>query len=233
MTKRLVLLPGLDGTGKLFAGFLAALPNTLTGFAVAYPSTQFLSYLELVPLVKAAVPKTEPFVLLAESFSTPLALQFAASNPPNLTGVIICNGFVSKPLANWSAMARMAIRPWLFRLSAPRCILEYFLVGSESPPALIRELRQILRSVNPEVLSSRVSEALDCDASHALARIAVPLMYMQAVQDKLLADSCVDEMKQIKTDMVIVQVAGPHMLLQREPQKVANIVSKFVREMES
>lgn len=38
-------------------------------------------------------------------------------------------------------------------------------------------------------------------------------------------------MKLIKPDMLIAQVAGPHLLLQREPQKVADIVSAFIREL--
>ncbi|MCL4524868.1 MAG: alpha/beta hydrolase [Acidobacteria bacterium] len=231
MTKHLVLLPGLDGTGQLFAGFLAALPDTLTATAVAYPASKFLSYVELRPIVSAAVPRAEPFVLLAESFSTPLALEYAASNPPNLAAVIISTGFVFKPIGGWSQLAKAIARPWFFRLRAPPCILEYFLVGRDAPPALIQKLRQVLRLVSPEVLSGRVCEALNCDARNALARTTVPLMYVQAAQDRVLAESCVTEMKRIKPDILFAQVDGPHLLLQREPQKVANIISTFVQEM--
>jgi pimeloyl-[acyl-carrier protein] methyl ester esterase len=116
-------------------------------------------------------------------------------------------------------------------LNVPRCILEYFLVGREAPRSLIQALRQVLHSVSPEVLSGRVREALNCDARNALARITVPVMYVQAMQDKLLADSCVGEMKRIKPDILISQVAGPHLLLQREPQKAASAVSLFVQNL--
>src|SRR6267143_1403773 len=232
MTKHEVL-PGLDGTGQLFAAFLASLPNTFTATVVAYPADKILSYLELRPFVSAAVPKAEPFVLLAESFSAPLAVEFAASNPPNLAGLVICAGFVFKPIADWSQLAMAALRPWLFRLSAPRWILEYFLVGRDAPRSLILELRQVLRSVSPDVLSGRVCEALNCDARNALARTKVSLLYVQATQDKLLADSCVNEMKRIKPEMLIAQLAGPHLLLQREPQKVASIVSTYPQEVGS
>lgn len=71
-------------------------------------------------------------------------------------------------------------------------------------------------------------EALNCDARDALGRTTVPLLYLQGMQDKLLSDWCVSEMKRIKPNMMITQVAGPHLLLQREPQKVANIVSTFI-----
>jgi pimeloyl-ACP methyl ester carboxylesterase len=230
MAKHLVLLPGLDGTGQLFADFLAALPKIFTATVVAYPPVEFLSYDGLGPFVSSAIPKAEQFVLLAESFSTPLALNYAASNPPNLAAVVVCAGFVFKPIA-WPKLAKAIARPWFFRLRAPDSILEYFLVGRDAPRVLIQELRQILRSVSPEVLSARVREALNCDARNALARITVPLLYIQPMQDKLLAQSCVDEMKRIKPDLSIAHVIGPHLVLQREPQKAADIVSTFIREL--
>ena len=66
---------------------------------------------------------------------------------------------------------------------------------------------------------------MNSDARRALAQITVPLLYVDATEDHLLADSCLEEMKLIKSDMLVAQVAGPHLLLQREPQKVAHIVS--------
>src|SRR5260370_21006413 len=142
MTKRLVLLSGLDGTGQLFGVFLTAVPDTFAATTVSYPADKVLSYSELRPFVNAAVPKVEPFVLLAESFSTPLALEFAASNPPNLTAVVICAALVFKPLANWPQLPRAVAQPWTFRLRVPRASLEYFRVGRNPPRAAIHELRQ-------------------------------------------------------------------------------------------
>jgi pimeloyl-[acyl-carrier protein] methyl ester esterase len=229
MLKRIALLQGLDGTGQLFAAFIAALPKTTTATAVTYPSNKLLPYSESLSLVKPAIPEFDSFVLLAESFSAPLALEVAASNPSNLAALVICNGFVSKPLAGWSSIAKAIAQPWLFSLNAPRYILEYFLIGREAPRVLIHDVRQVLRSVSPGVLSNRVSEALNCDARGALAKVTVPVLYVKATLDNLLAHSCVDEMKRVKPDILIKSVVGPHLLLQREPQEVANIVSAFTR----
>lgn len=228
MLKRIVLLPGLDGAGQLFAAFLAALPKTITATAVSYPANRLLPYSGLLPFVESAIPEFERFVLLAESFSAPLAVKFAASNPPNLAALVICAGFVFKPLAAWSPLAKAVAQPWLFRLNAPRHILEYFLIGRGAPRSLIQEVRQVLRLVTPEVLSNRVCEALNCDARNALAQTTVPVLYVEATQDNLLVDSCVGEMKRIKPNILIKRVVGPHLLLQREPQKVVNIVSAFM-----
>jgi pimeloyl-ACP methyl ester carboxylesterase len=229
--KQLVLLPGLDGTGQLFTDFLAALPNTFTTTIVTYPTEKFLTNTELLPFVSAAVPKVGPFVLLAESFSTPIALGYAATNPPNLAGVVICAGFVFKPIAGWSWIVKSVAKFWFFRLRPPRRILEYFLIGANAPPTLIQQLRQALQIVSPTVLSRRVCEVLDCDARNDLARTTVPIMHVWAVHDRLLAKSCRSEILRIRPDVISAVVQGPHLILQREPRKVANLVTTFVEQL--
>jgi pimeloyl-[acyl-carrier protein] methyl ester esterase len=227
-TKHLVLLPGLDGTGKLFADFLAALPNSFTATVVAYPMDEFLSYAQLRQHIAASVPNAQPFVLLAESFSTPIAVEYAASIPPNLTALIISTGFVFNPIGHWSRWAKAIAQPRFFKLRVPRLILEHVLIGRGAPPALIHKLRQVLQLVSPAVLSGRVREALNCDARNDLARIILPVLYVQAMRDRVLSKSCVREVKRIRPDISFALVDGPHMILQREPQALAEIISKFV-----
>jgi hypothetical protein len=67
----MVLLSGLDGTGDLFVDFIAALPESWTATTVTFPTDRFLTYTDLRPLVGAAVPQSERFVLVAESYSAP------------------------------------------------------------------------------------------------------------------------------------------------------------------
>jgi pimeloyl-ACP methyl ester carboxylesterase len=170
-------------------------------------------------------------VLLAESFSTPIAFAYAATNPPNLAAVVICAGFVFKPIAGWSRLVKVVAKPWLFRLRPPRCILEYFLIGENAPPALIQKLLQALQLVSPTILSGRMCEVLDCDARNDLARTTVPIMYVQAAHDRVIAESCRTEILRIRPNMISAEVHGPHLLLQREPQKVANLVTTFVEQV--
>ena len=231
MTKHLVLLPGLDGTGQLFSDFVAVLPNTVSASIVTYPTEEFLRYADLRPFISAAIPECESFVMLAESFSSPLAMEFTASKPPNLVALIICAGFVSRPLGGWSPLAKALAWPWLFKVNTPCFILEYFAMGQNASPALIQKFRRVVGSISPEVMSSRTREAMDSDARSAVAQITVPLLYVHGTEDHLLADSCLKEMERIKPEMSIARVAGPHLLLQREPQKAADIVSGFIRKL--
>jgi pimeloyl-ACP methyl ester carboxylesterase len=77
----LILLPGLDGTGLLFQPLVAALPEMIKSIVVGYPGDQPLNYEQLLPQVMDALPRSDPFIILGESFSGPLAMMAAAKRP--------------------------------------------------------------------------------------------------------------------------------------------------------
>jgi pimeloyl-[acyl-carrier protein] methyl ester esterase len=227
----LVLVPGMDGTGRLFAGLLSELPPALGVKIVEYPTRNFLSYQQLVPVVKEAFPKSGPFVLIAESFSTPLAAKLAAERPPNLVGLIMCAGFIASPVGRWSVLVRALAQPWLFVISPPRWVLEYFLVGSRCPDALHGALREALRIVNPAVLAQRLRATLECDGRDDLARTEVPMLYIQAENDRLVRPERFSEIQRIRPNIVLAKVPGPHLILQREPKKSAAAIVRFIRTL--
>ncbi len=229
--KHLVLLPGLDGTGELFADFIAALPESWTATTVAYPTDRFLSYTDLRPFVSAAVPQSKRFVLVAESFSAPLAVWYAATNPPSLLAVVMCAGFVGSPVPGWSGIVKALAKPWLFRLKPPRTVLEYLLLGQNAPPDLLQKLHHALHRVSPDVLSGRVQEVLDCDARDDLRRTTVPLLYLEATHDRLLSSYCKKEVSHLRPDTLFRSVPAPHLLLQREPKKAATIMMAFISSL--
>jgi pimeloyl-[acyl-carrier protein] methyl ester esterase len=120
----------------------------------------------------------EPFVLLAESFSSPLAFRYASMPPPNLRGLIISAGFVANPFPKWSEPLRLITKPWFFKMKPPRFLMEHFLLGEKAPFALIEKVRGALQNVHPDVMSARVLEVLKCDARSDLARTNIPLLYL-------------------------------------------------------
>jgi pimeloyl-[acyl-carrier protein] methyl ester esterase len=160
---KLVLLPGMDGTGDLFEDFVAALPIPLETETVRYPAGECLSYGELEPLVRAAIPVSEPFLLVAESFSTPLAIWCAASCPPNLKGLVLCAGFATCPVRGWRRRVCSLLTPILFRIKFSETAARQFLVGKDAPDTLVAAVRAAVSSVQPKALSSRLSEVLGCD----------------------------------------------------------------------
>ena len=226
--KTLVLLPGLDGTGNLFAKFVSALRPSLEARIVRYPTDRPLSYADLFSLVVKAIPQSQPFVLLAESFSTPLAVRLAATNPASLKGLVICAGFIKNPLRGWLRYMTRFVQPLLFRIPPPRFVLERFLIGAQAPSELRDEVRRTLRSVSPEVIAFRVRAVMACDATREFALIRVPVLYLQAGQDRLVNKSSFQEIREVKPDAILAVIAAPHFVLRREPNSAADAIAQFV-----
>src|SRR5512138_2251270 len=103
---RLVLLPGLDGTGDLFAPFIDALDGYPTQ-VVAYPADRAMNYAAHEAHARAQLPRDEDCILLAESFSGPVGIAIAASPPPGLKGLILCASFAVNPLPVFGPLSRL------------------------------------------------------------------------------------------------------------------------------
>ena len=96
--KKLVLLPGMDGSGELFRGLEAVLPEGLETETLWYPADRYMNYGELAGTLRGAIPVDEPFVLVAESYGAPLAVLIASLEPPNLKGIVLSAGFATSPM---------------------------------------------------------------------------------------------------------------------------------------
>jgi pimeloyl-ACP methyl ester carboxylesterase len=90
-----VLLPGLDGTGDLFAPVVDALGPNVPTQIVRYPLSHASDYATCEAIARAALPTDRPYVLLGESFSGPIAVSIAATAPPGLRGLILCSTFIA------------------------------------------------------------------------------------------------------------------------------------------
>lgn len=219
------------GTGNLFADFVKALPSTFSTQVVEYPNDISLSYPELLDLVRFSVPTSEPFVIVAESFSTPLAIQFAATNPTNLKGLVLCAGFATSPVRGLLRFVTPFLAPILSYLPVSGIAGRIAVFGSTAPERLQSSLRDAVASVRPRVLMDRVQTVVACDALEQLRAVKVPILYMQARCDHLVNAVCLDEIRRANPKIEVVVVDGTHMLFQQMPRETAEIVAKFVRRL--
>jgi pimeloyl-[acyl-carrier protein] methyl ester esterase len=128
-----VLLPGMDGSGLLFADFIEALGPDVDAKVVAYPPDRVLGYPELTVLARAELPSDRPFVLLAESFSGPVAVALAALRPPGLRALVLACSFVRSPISVPPVLRRMLAALPVER--APLRLAAAVLLGKFATPA--------------------------------------------------------------------------------------------------
>src|SRR4051794_28513543 len=94
----LVLLPGLHGTSELFAPLRAEISAESAVRLIEYPLDRPSNYRELLVHTSHELRDVVDMILIAESFSGPLALQFAADHPARVRAVILCVSFVRPPV---------------------------------------------------------------------------------------------------------------------------------------
>ena len=223
----IVLLPGLDGTGELFAPLVAAWGDRFRTQVVSYPRAERLGYAALADRVRALLPQDEDYVLLAESFSGPLGVMLAAERPQRLRGLVLCATFARSPLPllRWMAPLAQAISPAVL----PDRVLAWGLLGSYATPSLLRAIRHAVQSVDPVVLAERVRAVAEVDVSVALSDVQVPVLYLQARRDRVVPRRAVRPFVVALGDRLrVAPRAGPHCLLQARPGDTAAAISSFV-----
>ena len=219
------LLPGLDGTGDLFRPLLDVIPPWVNTRVISYPADTSHSYSELLGLIEARLRDEPDVVLVAESFSGPLALRYAAAWPGRVRGVVLCASFVRPPLPRW---VLWFCRAAVFRMAPPAFLVRRLMVGGGASAALVKAVRDAVRQVRPRVLAGRLREAVETDAVTALRDCSAPILYLAARGDALVGASAVRAIRAVRDDVRFVELDGPHLLLQREPGAAWREVERFL-----
>lgn len=225
----LVLLPGMDGTGTLFEPLRLALDLSLPVQVLDYPADQVLDYAALVQRVWQQLPTDRPFVLLGESFSGPVAVSIAARRPARLQGLVLCCSFVRNPRPALAPLAPLFGLLPMGRL--PFWPMDALLLGGFSTPSLRQALAAAIAQVAPPVLQARLQEVIAVDASRALSETSVPVLYLRASRDRLVPASAAALVRQLRPDARLVEIDGPHCLLQASPREAAAQLQAFIQAL--
>jgi pimeloyl-[acyl-carrier protein] methyl ester esterase len=226
----LVLLPGMDGTGTLFDPFVEKIRASFDIKVVRYPTTEALGYDALEQLALQALPRHEPFLLLGESFSGPIAISIAAARPNGLAGLILCSTFAINPRPILSALRPLvrALPPKL----APSAVLAHLLLGRHSTIALKLALTSAVAQVSSAAFSARINSIHTVNVLTKLRLISVPVLYLQATEDRLVPAKAAAVIQKELPSARVVPIAAPHCLLQAVPDSAASIVKAFANEVQ-
>ncbi len=228
---KLVLLPGMDGTGALFQPFVDALAEEFEIQIVRYPTHEALGYEELEALVRAALPTDGPFILLGESFSGPIAVSIAASKPVGLVGLVLCCTFVRNPRP--ATLLFRSLVSFLPITLAPVPMLAHFLLGRHSTVELKAALAQSLVQVSAPTLRARMRAVLLVDVTVKLQSIHVPSLYLRATEDQVVPASVSRSIFRNLPSLKVVSIEAPHFLMQTAPEQVAIAIKAFASVLPS
>ncbi len=221
---KLVLLPGMDGTGDLFSPLLQMLP----GFqweVIALPNSGAQDYASIIVYVKQRLPD-EDFILIAESFSGPIGMALAKSGMENLKGVIFVATFLSTPSKCLVFLARCLPLKFLLKLPFSTLFIKALFLGSDASDELIHLFKTCLYSLSSALIKARLG------AMYSLIYhprdIELPVGYIQAVSDKLVCSGKLNEFRNSFNNIMVKTIEGPHFILQSKPEQCAAVISEMV-----
>ena len=221
---KLVLLPGMDGTGNLFSPLLKELSSN-DCLLLSLPSTGNQDYPSITKQIKAKLP-LEDFILVAESFSGPIGAELARSNIPNMKGVIFVASFLSSPNKRLIELARLLPLRVLSHLPFFRYFYKSLFLGTRASDELVNLFQATLDSLPMSLINSRLKTMHSLVSSQQKSNI--PAAYIQASRDKLVSANKISEFQLCFSDLNIKVVDGPHFILQPNPKECVQVINELV-----
>ncbi len=223
-TLKLVLLPGMDGTGELFSSFLSHLSETNYA-VVSLPENGAQDYKTLTEYVKSQLPEDD-FIILAESFSGPIASLLAKECYPKMKSVIFIATFISPPNKFLLGIAKLLPLKQLSKFPLAKSFHKLLFLGSEATNEILFQFQNVVDSIPSGTLAARI-ESMKSFTFNSKA-IEIPCLYIQATSDKLVPKTKYLEFKKYFNNIKIVQINGPHFIMQAKPVECAREVRQYV-----
>ncbi|WP_462168577.1 alpha/beta fold hydrolase [Pseudoalteromonas lipolytica] len=219
---KLILLPGMDGTGKLFEPILASLPSNLDAQVITLSSLQGNDIKSQAEEVARLIGKQE-VIIFAESYSGSIAYELAQFESVNIKHIVFAASFLSRP-SYFSKFG--AITPlFILRLNlVPSFILSWLFFGSLKRNDQVKLFKQALKLVPNSTLKARLK--IIASLTEPEKQIKVPCTYIQATKDKLVNPESITVFQRLCVNLKTERVIGGHFIAQSNPKKCAEVVSE-------
>jgi pimeloyl-ACP methyl ester carboxylesterase len=220
----IVLLPGLDGTGDLFARLSPLLAEQLTVSTVRYPNDPMLGYAGCAELARKMIGQRQVFVL-GESFSGPVAVMVAKQLRDQIRGIVLAATFVENPWPGWIIRAAARARPQ----HIPRKMRDAILMGSFGDPELSSKVDEITRALPRPVRAARLRAVAEVDVRPDFAALRCPILVLHGRGDWLVPKTSIQNAIATKGGARMIVVPAAHMLLQTCAPAAAGEIAYFVK----
>jgi pimeloyl-[acyl-carrier protein] methyl ester esterase len=227
--QHLVFMPGLDGTGLSFEPILPLLPADTKITVIHYPTNKLLSFEETAEFAAMQIPQNDPPVVIAESFSGPVAVRMIASGLVRARALVLCATFARSPHPVLWRIVRFLRLPLLIRPDMPECFFK-FIIGDDQLIAGLRPLwKKVHANVPARIMDHRLEIINNIDLTGELEKLTLPCLYLQATDDRLVPASCLKVFTNLIPHLQVVRIKAPHFILQAQPQECLHAIEEFIK----
>jgi len=229
----LLMLPGMDGDGRLFDRFrrVVAERSTLEVVVVSLNPAALASYDAVAAVVRSRCAALGPVVLVGESYCGPVVARLCADPPPNLQAGVMVASFPRSPVPGPPELLRPAARLALLH-PPPALFVRLVLTGLDADAALVAAVQSAIASAPADLLLARLDAIFEVDVRPRLAECQVPLLHIRATRDRLVSRRRAAEISTCCPTARVVALEGPHLLLQTRPRQVHQAIASFIEGLQ-
>lgn len=217
---QLVLLPGMDGTGELFSPLLPYLKHYQVNI-ITLPENCDQSYTTLTQYISNKLPVSD-YLLVAESFSGPIAAMLASSATVKPLGIVFVASFLTPPNQLLLSITRFIPIKSLATLPLIKYLCYRLLLGKDRNAALQALFDQTIKKIPSNLLKERLKTIRNLNYKEPLQNL--PASYIQASEDLLVNASQLRIFKQYFPHIQQHLLPGTHFILQTNPQECAQVI---------
>jgi len=226
--QNLVLMPGLDGTGLSFEPILQLLPADAKITIVRYPTDKLLPFAETVECAATQIPAGNPPIVIAESFSGPIAIQMIGSGRVKAKALILCATFAKSPRPIVWRLMRFLRLHLLIRPDMPKHFFKIVIGDDKLVVDLLPLWKKVHADVPARVMDHRLKIINQVDVTKWLKKLDVPCCYLQATDDRVIPSSCLADFENCIPNLEIKRIKAPHFILQAQPQACLDAIEEFM-----
>ncbi len=225
----IALVPGLDGSGRLFQELTTSLAPRKPACLIRYPLHEKWDVSDYVNHLDQSLPTDENLLLIAESFSGPLALELLRSRS-NIKALVLVASFARcpNPILHLLPFIPLSTLKPLLRSSVA---LRAFCLGNEATPDQIKRLKSVIDELPSEILRCRLNLLRTLRIEAKSIPDTIPILHLIASKDRLVCRSSAPDLSHAHADSRVVTVNGPHFLLQSCARDCATLIQDWIARM--
>ena len=209
---KILLLPGMDGTGLMFEPFIKHAPTSTQITVIKLIQDVGVTYREQAEVIARSI--EEDVIIIAESYSGVIAHELTKFVPNSLKHMVFAASFLERPsmiLPLINVAPNFMINYSLY----PDFIVSRALFGQYRSSYLSKLFKLAMSEVPIELLKFRLSQISNLKHSNDTSEIHST--YLQAQQDNLVANSSFNAFNRAYSQMNLRKLNGSHFLLQTNP----------------
>lgn len=163
-------------------------------------------------------------ILVAESFSGPIAAHIALRYREQVAGIVFAASFVTPPHPALLDLVRIMPTSAFGVMRA--MLIKQFCVNGVRDKTVVEEASVIVNALESAMIKRRLM-LLAGLVKLPIVRIDIPVLSLRATQDRLITQTAKSSIATTFPNAISIDVEAPHFLLQTRPEECWRHIEKF------